>query len=227
MPPTTRRAYPTRLFAGLATQARRPFGIGRRFVHVDTTSFLVSGAYETDPEGDAAVAITDGYSRDKRADLTQWMLALTTTQDGDVPLSLRALDGNSADVRSISAAVHALHAQFTASEDEEASIVVADSGLYSADTMAALHRDGVSWISRVPETSTAAKAAIDLDAPDWQEDADNEQSWLVRPPTLEHGPERWFVVRTRQGEERVRATVERMVHKEQERWTTALWHPGN
>ena len=51
---------PTRLFAGLATQARRRFGIDRHFVHVDTTSFSVSGAYETDPEADAAIAITYG-----------------------------------------------------------------------------------------------------------------------------------------------------------------------
>ncbi len=218
---------PTRLFAGLATQARRRFGTGRRFVHVDTTSFLVRGAYETDPEADAAIAITYRCSRDKRADLKQWMLALATTQDGDVPLFLRALDGNSADVRSLSAAVHALQAQFAASEDEEASIFVADSGLYSADTMAALQRDGVPWISHVPETSTAAKAAIDLDAPDWQEDVDTGRSWLVRSQTLEHGEERWLVVRTRAGEERARATMERVVPKEQERWTKALWHLGN
>ena len=130
-------------------------------------------------------------------------------------------------MRSLSVAVHALQAQFAALEDEEASIFVAEGGLYSADTMAALQRDGVSWISRVPDTSTAAKAAIDLDAPDWQEDAGGKRSWLVRSPTLEHGPKRWLIVRTRAGEERARATMERVVRKEQERWTTALWHLGN
>jgi len=41
--------------------------------------------------------VAGGYSRDHRADLKQWMLTLTTTHDGDVPLLLRPLDGNSAD----------------------------------------------------------------------------------------------------------------------------------
>ena len=87
----------TKLFAGIATQARQSFGIRAEQVHVDTTSFSVSGQYAGAQEGaDATViAITYGYSRDHRADLKQWMLALATTHDGDVPLFLQPLDGNS------------------------------------------------------------------------------------------------------------------------------------
>ena len=83
---------PTRLFAGIASQARTIFGVKAQQVHVDTTSFSVSGAYsakeaeeQTAPDA-ALIAITYGYSRDHRADLKQWMLALATTHDGDVPL---------------------------------------------------------------------------------------------------------------------------------------------
>src|SRR5262245_64962413 len=36
---------PTTLFAGIALRARRRFGLSARQVHVDTTSFSVSGAY--------------------------------------------------------------------------------------------------------------------------------------------------------------------------------------
>src|SRR5260370_34956142 len=91
---------PTRLFAGIATRARQIFRVSARHVHVDTTSFAVSGAYqeEDEQEGEASVvAITYGYARDHREDLKQCMLALATTQEGDVPLFLRALDGNSSD----------------------------------------------------------------------------------------------------------------------------------
>jgi len=38
---------PTKLFAGIASQARQVFGITTRQVHVDTTSFSVSGAYSS------------------------------------------------------------------------------------------------------------------------------------------------------------------------------------
>ncbi len=85
----------TRLFAGLARQAREKLRITWRLVHVDTTSFAVSGAYESEPEAEVAISIRYGYSRDHRADLKQWMVALATTQGSDLSLFLRPLDDNS------------------------------------------------------------------------------------------------------------------------------------
>ena len=56
---------PTTLFAGIAPRA---FEIMARQVHVDTTSFSVSGEYE--PGLDAhTLAVTYGCSRNHRADL--------------------------------------------------------------------------------------------------------------------------------------------------------------
>src|SRR5215471_8203868 len=62
---------PTKLFAGIARQARQLFGVKVQQVHVDTPSFSVSGQYtmaEAGAErssGEAAViAISYGYSRD-------------------------------------------------------------------------------------------------------------------------------------------------------------------
>lgn len=62
---------PTTLFAGIALRARRAFGIRVRQVHVDTTSFSVSGEYAAEPEDLEAqtLAVTYGYSREHRADL--------------------------------------------------------------------------------------------------------------------------------------------------------------
>src|SRR5438132_14022679 len=73
----------TTLFAGLALQARRRFGIAAHHLHIDTTSFSVRGDYASkEEEGDPVpIAITYGYSRDHREDLKQWMLALATTHD--------------------------------------------------------------------------------------------------------------------------------------------------
>jgi transposase len=82
---------PTTLVAGIALRARRAFGIGARThqVHVETTSFAVPGEYA--PELDAhTLAVTYGDSREHRADLKQWMLALATTRQGDVPLYCRS-----------------------------------------------------------------------------------------------------------------------------------------
>jgi transposase len=121
----------TTLFAGLAYQARRRFGIHAEHVHIDTTSFFVSGDYVPKEEGDPVVlAITYGYSRDHREGLKQWMLALTTTHEGDLPLFLKPLDGNSSDKEHLSAAVKAVMAQLSEQvpEEHEQRIAVFDSG---------------------------------------------------------------------------------------------------
>jgi hypothetical protein len=60
------------LFAGIATHARKIFDVSARHVHVDTTSFSVSGAYAGDESAESeasVIAITYGYSRDHREDL--------------------------------------------------------------------------------------------------------------------------------------------------------------
>ena len=63
------------------------------------------------------VAVTYGYSRDHRDDLKQWMLALATTRQGDIPLYLQTLDGNASDKVSLVAAVEALGEQLRAEEE--------------------------------------------------------------------------------------------------------------
>jgi transposase len=215
---------PTALFAGIARQARQRFGIPARQVHVDTTSFAVTGEYDTDLDAHT-LAVTYGYSRDHRADLKQWMLALATTRAGDVPLFCQALDGNASDKVSLVAAVEAL-AEQVRTEDEDAAaapIFVADSGLYSAENVARLSAAGVRWISRVPDTSTAARTALEVADGAWHQDG--AVSWA--PATQAPDGERWVVVRTTQGEERAGATLARQVEAARQTWEKALWHLGN
>jgi len=152
-------------FAGVARQARQRFGISARQVHVDSTSFAVSGEYDSKADAQAT-AVTYGYSRDHRADLKQWMLALATTRAGDVPLYCQALDGNASDKVQLLAAVEALADQLHTEdqEGEEEPIFVANSGLYSAENVARLAAAGVRWISRAPDTSTQAHAALQVAA---------------------------------------------------------------
>jgi transposase len=212
---------PTALFAGIARQARQRFGIGARQVHVDTTSFAVTGEY--DAELDAhTLAVTYGYSRDHRADLKQWMLTLATTRAGDVPLFCQALDGNASDKVTLVAAVEALAAQLRA-DAEETPIFVADSGLYSTENVARLSAAGVRWISRVPETAKPARAALEVTDDAWQHEGD--LFWAPAPQAP--AGERWVVVRTTQGEERARSTLRRQVETTREQWEKALWHLGN
>jgi transposase len=143
---------PTKLFAGIASRARQIFEIKAQQVHVDTTSFSVSGQYAMAGEGNVAeagaeqtsseaavIAITSGYSRDHREDLKQWMIALATTHAGDVPLFLQPLDGNSSDKVSLLAAITSIQAQLREANGEPG-IYVADSGVGSRVEYAAVER---------------------------------------------------------------------------------------
>jgi Domain of unknown function (DUF4277)/Transposase DDE domain len=200
----------TRLFGGLALRARRAFGVEVGRLHADTTSFSVHGQYdpyaqdlpealetpqmlkaaaqEQADEGEegapSVIAVTYGYSRDHREDLKQWMLALVTSGEG-IPQFLQPLDGNASDKRVLLQAVQALTQQLRES-GESPGVYVADSGLYSAQNRTQLNAAGVRWISRVPETSTAAQAMVQerLETSEtlgsWQRSPDGTRHWWSR-----------------------------------------------
>lgn len=224
---------PTKLFAGIARQARQIFGVKVQQVHVDTTSFSVSGQYaqatarEEQTEAEAAIiAITYGYSRDHREDLKQWMLALATTHDGDIPLFLRPLDGNSSDKANLLMAVTALQDQLRGA-DGEPSVYVADNGIYSEANMRQLNEAGVKWVSRVSETLTQAQTILHNSPDEWQRSEDGSMQWFSRVLELPQGTERWVIVRTTASLQRAQGNLQRQVSRAQTSWAQKCWHLGN
>ena len=217
----------TTLFAGLALQARRRFGVQAQHLHIDTTSFSVSGDYASQEEGaPVPLAITYGYSRDHREDLKQWMLALASTHDGDIPIFLRPLDGNSSDKEHLSAAVKEVMTQLRDQlpEEQEQRIAVFDSGGYSQANMKSYNDAKICWISRVPETSTAAKSALEeVDEP-WQPLSDGSGDYVVRTMDLPQGKERWVIVRTHAQVQAAKEQMEKKGKKTQQEWEKRLWH---
>jgi hypothetical protein len=88
-------------------QARQRLQVKADRLHADTTSFSVSGAYEDSDEH--MIAITHSYWRDHREDLKEWKMALVTTHQGDIPLFLQPLSGNTSDKESLVKVVANLH----------------------------------------------------------------------------------------------------------------------
>jgi transposase len=168
-------------------------------VHVDTTSFSVSGEYAgAQAREDATViAITYGYSRDHREDLKQWMLALATTHDGDVPLFMQPLDGNRSDKVSLLAVITAIQTQLREA-DGEASLYVADNGVYSEANRKLLNQAGVKWVSRISETLTQAKTLVQEGSERGPQSEDGTVHWFSHELELAQGRERWVVVYTKE-----------------------------
>src|SRR6266516_7178532 len=224
----------TKLFAGIASRARRIFGVKAEQIHVDTTSFSVSGEYrrEADEPADAeaaVIAITYGYSRDHREDLKQWMLALASTHDGDSPIFLRPLNGNSSDKEHLSAAVQEVMTQMREHlpEEHEQRIAVFDSGGYSQANMKSYNDAKIWWISRVPETSTVAKSALEeVDEP-WHPLSNGSGDYVVRTMDLPQGKERWVIVRTHAQVQAATEQMEKKGKKTQQEWEKRFWHLAN
>jgi transposase len=83
-----------KLFTACAVRAATRFGLERRYVHFDTTSYSVWGEYEFPEEQDLPFRITYGYSKDKRPDLKQFVLS-TLCVDRAVPMWGKPEDGGS------------------------------------------------------------------------------------------------------------------------------------
>lgn len=228
---------PTKLFAGIARRARQVFGVQARQIHVDTTSFSVSGDYtqeeqptpaaaEAEGSSDPAlIAITYGYSRDHREDLKQWMLALATTHEGDIPLFFQPLSGNTSDKESLLTSIQSIQQQLRES-GEEAGVYVADNGVYSEANMRTLNQAQVRWISRVSETGAEAKAALARIYENWQSNAEGSLSWVSQIKTLPQGQERWLIMSSPASKQRAQASLQRQVQRGREQWEKKAWHLG-
>lgn len=188
----------------------------------------VNGAYErvSEEEGAVPIAITSGSSRDHREDLTQWMRALVTTHDGDVPRFMRPFDGKRSDNVSLSVVVHEVIEQLRASEaaTPEEPIVVFDSGGSSQENMKASNEAKIRWCRRVPETSREAKAALALQPELWQELSDQSGSCVRVQQTLPQGEERWLMIRPTKNWEAARQRVRKHANNNDDVWEKRLWH---
>jgi len=151
------------------------------------------------------------------------MIALATTHDGDVPLFLQPLDGNSSDKVSLLAAIITIQAQLREA-NAEPGIYVADSGVYSESNMRQLNEARVTWVSRVPETSKEAKAVVQEGSEQWQTAEDGSMQWYSRVMSLPQGTERWLIVRTQASQQRAQASLQRHVTTVQSSWQQKCWH---
>lgn len=100
---------------------------------------------------------------------------------GILPSSCVHDDGNSSDKESISAIVTDVMTQLrqTLPTEEQEPLAVFDSGGYSQANMTRYNQAKLKWISRVPETSTEAKAALQEETADWHQLSDGSGQYRV------------------------------------------------
>ena len=199
----------TEIFAQVASYALRVYNILHRFIHLDTTSLSVEGEYDR-PEEPGVIRITHGYSRDRRPDLKQVVVALLTTYRSALPLWIQALDGNTHDSQAFPSLVEAYLSRL---KEGEMPYLVADSALYSAENVQRLSE--VKWLTRVPERIGAAKRLIaEVEAEEMQPASREGYCYLEVCTTYGGVRQRWLIVWSAQAEKRERARLQKRVKKE-------------
>jgi transposase len=139
-----------KLFTACAVRADTLFGLDKRHVHFDTTSMSVFGDYALPEDREVPFTITHGYSKDKRPDLKQFVLA-TLCVDRAVPLWGEPHDGNASD-KTVNNTLLSTLATFMAQHGVApgAYTYVADAALVTEENLAAL--GDTCFISRLPAT---------------------------------------------------------------------------
>jgi transposase len=112
-------------------------------------------------------------------------------------------------------------------EEHEQRIAVFDSGGYSETNMKSYNEANIWWISRVPETSAAAKTALEEVDEQWHPLSDGSGDYVVRTMELPQGKERWVIVRTHAQVQAANKQLEKKVKKTQQEWEKLLWHLSN
>ena len=214
----------TELFARIAAEALEEYGIKPEYVHLDSSSFMLQGEYDSAyaqrmREVYEAVAIKQGYSKDQRPDLKQVVVNLITSQASALPLWLEVLDGNSNDKQSFQKTVTAYCEQLTAGEAPPWFII--DSGGYSQENLQTWQQ--MAWVTRVPETIKQAKELISLVAT--EDMVELEKGYRLYPIGTWYGniKQRWLLVYSKQAQEREEKQLRRRIAKQQKAIETK-WH---
>jgi transposase len=213
------------LFSLISSRAFNALKLQPQFAHLDSTSFSVHGnGYEpsdkfimTDDKGNetrpSVIEITQGYSKDHRPDLSQLMLNMIVENHAGIPMAIEALSGNSSDKATFAQTVSKYTSMISTQTTQ--STVIADSALYSKENLAILKQSKLHWITRVPETMTESKEAIEnTQLKDMtQYSSDERYKYKTMESTYGDVAQNWVVVYSTEARERTIKTLSRRYTK--------------
>ncbi len=189
------------LFMLIALAAAKKQKIELDFSHLDSSSFSVHGQYnqtsssenkspktESDTEP-VPITITQGYSRDHRPDLKQFILNLIVTGDGNIPVFIKAASGNQSDKKAFGKIASDYKKQL-----ELETTIVGDSALYSKENLELLKQ--IKWLTRVPLSLSEAKNLVStLSDSEFKTSEIPGYSWVERESNYGGIKQRWLVLK--------------------------------
>jgi transposase len=139
-----------KVYGAIALQALEVYALPTPWLHQDTTTIALYGAYADEPKSPEAPHPAYGHSKDGRDDLKQVLLSLGVSGDGGIPLRLGLRDGNRSDSVETPVAIE----ECLALGLEGVRGIVADSKAYSRRTLGLCLEHGIGLVTLVPRTCT-------------------------------------------------------------------------
>src|SRR5262252_7358460 len=172
-----------KVFSAIALKALEVYAIPTPWLHHDTTTIALYGAYAEEPKTPRAPRPAYGHSKDGRDDLKQVLLSLGVSGDGGIPLRLGVRDGNRSESVETPVAIEACLALGL----DGVRGIVADSKASSRRTLGLCLERGVGIVTLVPRTGAVRQA---LEAWGGQQPA---RPLLIEKPgrTKDEAPRRW------------------------------------
>ena len=172
------------VFGAVALKALETYAIATPWIHQDTTTISLYGAYADVGAASDAPRPTYGHNKDGRGDLKQVLLSLGVSGDGGLPLRMGLRDGNRSDSVEMPQAI----AESLALGLEGFKGIVADSKAYSQRTLGVCLEQQVGLVTLVPRT-----CGIRQEVEAWGQ-KQSSLSLLVDKPARRRGetPRRWY-----------------------------------
>jgi len=181
------------LLTAVVVAVGQRFGVRFSQLHNDSTTIRFCGQYRAARgrrlRGRRAPWITYGHSKDRRPDLKQLLIALTTSADGGVPVQFRCADGQTNDSQTHIETWDALR-QVAGRPDF---LYVADSKLCTRENMDHIDRQRGRFVTVLPRSRLEDREFrkwVQTHEPPW------ELVWDRPHPRRKGGPrDRWYVCR--------------------------------
>ena len=178
-------AHLHRLFGAIALNALEVYALSTPWLHQDTTTITLYGAYEEEPHrGDGPVPPRPayGHSKDGHDDLKQVLLSLGVSSEG-LPLRMGLRDGNTSDSTETPVAIE----ECVALGLDGMRGMVADSKAYGKRTLGLCLEQGVGLSTLVPRT-----CAVRQEVEAWGQQHGALPLLLEKPGrTRQEPPRRW------------------------------------
>src|SRR5215510_10682351 len=178
-------AHLNRVFGAIALNALEVYALSTPWLHQDTTTITLYGAYEEEPhrgEGPVPPRPAYGHSKDGHDDLKQVLLSLGVSSEG-LPLRLGVRDGNTSDSTETPVAIE----ECLALGLDGVRGIVADSKAYCKRTLGLCLEKRVGLITLVPRT-----CAVRQEVERWGQQHGPLPLLLEKPGrTRQEPPRRW------------------------------------